>query len=383
MTQRGMTRVLDDAAVVVCCGSGGVGKTTSAAAIALHAALIGRRAVVVTIDPAKRLADALGLEHGLTNDPARVDLSELRIEAGADGDGSAAVAGELWATMLDTRATFDELVRQEAGSTEQAQQILANTFYRNIAGSLSGTEEYMAAEKLYQLHADPRFDLVVVDTPPSRQALDFIDAPERLARFIDHRLFRWLMVPARGGMKVLSIAAQPVLRTIGRVVGGDVLTDAIAFFQAFDGMQDGFRQRAKAVTALLRDPATRVVVITTARRETVEEARYLTDRLVDQGLQPAGLVVNRAQRRFGQITAAEATASAEAAEDPAVQALWSNLAELNGLAEREAAEVAELMGSAPFTVNVPQQPTDVHSLPGIAVIADDLFTAKVAGPAVG
>lgn len=383
MTQRGMTRVLDDAAVVVCCGSGGVGKTTSAAAIALHAALIGRRAVVVTIDPAKRLADALGLEHGLTNDPARVDLSELRIEAGADGDGSAAVAGELWATMLDTRATFDELVRQEAGSTEQAQQILANTFYRNIAGSLSGTEEYMAAEKLYQLHADPRFDLVVVDTPPSRQALDFIDAPERLARFIDHRLFRWLMVPARGGMKVLSIAAQPVLRTIGRVVGGDVLTDAIAFFQAFDGMQDGFRQRAKAVTALLRDPATRVVVITTARRETVEEARYLTDRLVDQGLQPAGLVVNRAQRRFGQITAAEAAASAEAAEDPAVQALWSNLAELNGLAEREAAEVAELMGSAPFTVNVPQQPTDVHSLPGIAVIADDLFTAKVAGPAVG
>src|SRR5215203_2927103 len=225
---------LAGAAVIVCCGSGGVGKTTTAAVIGLEAARAGRRAVVVTIDPARRLADALGLADGLAAEPQRIDL-----DAG----------GELWAMMLDTATAFDGIVRRNAPDEAQAERILANRFYRNIAGALSGTQEYMAAETLHQLHGDERFDLVVVDTPPSRNALDFLDAPSVLARFLDHPVFRLIMLPTRTGFRMLSFASQPILRAIGRVVGSDALADAAAFFQAFAGMEGGFRERAEAVTA--------------------------------------------------------------------------------------------------------------------------------------
>ena len=186
------------AEVLVCCGSGGVGKTTTAAAIGMHAARLGRRAVVVTIDPAKRLADALGVPGGLTNDPVRIPVDE---------------PGELWALMLDTATTFDGLVTANAATPQQAQRILDNPFYRNIAGSFSGTQDYMAAERLHALHGDERFDVVIVDTPPTRNALDFLDAPGVITRFLDHPLFKVLMMPTRRGLKVLNIAAQPVLRT--------------------------------------------------------------------------------------------------------------------------------------------------------------------------
>jgi anion-transporting ArsA/GET3 family ATPase len=356
---RGLGTGIEGARVVICCGSGGVGKTTTAAAIGLHAARTGSRVVVITIDPAKRLADALGLAGGLTNEPALIGLPD--------------VDGELWASMLDTRATFDDLVRDEAGNAEQADQILANRFYRNIAGGLSGTEEYMAAEKLFQLHADDRFDLVVVDTPPSRHALDFLEAPARLARFIDHRLFRWLMLPARGGLRVLNLAAQPVLRTIGKVVGGDVLADAIAFFQAFDGMQGGFRRRAEAVTDLFGDAATRFVVITTPRHDAAEEASFFIDQLAVRGVEPAALVVNRTQPRFGRTSAAAARAKAADATDAADGAAWLNLAELVEVAEAEDRAVAEITAQAPLMVRVPQMPADVHDLDAIGLIADALF----------
>ena len=216
--------------MIVCCGSGGVGKTTTAAVIGLEAARAGRRAVVVTIDPARRLADALGLADGLAAEPQRIELD---------------AAGELWAMMLDTATAFDGIVRRNAPDEAQAERILTNRFYRNISGALSGTQEYMAAETLHQLHADDRFDLVVVDTPPSRNALDFLEAPSVLARFLDHRLFRLLMLPARRGMRVVNAATQPLLRAIGRVVGSDVLADAVAFFQAFAGMEGGFRSACR------------------------------------------------------------------------------------------------------------------------------------------
>jgi anion-transporting ArsA/GET3 family ATPase len=228
--------VLDTAEVIVCCGTGGVGKTTTAAALGLQAAANGRRAVVVTIDPAKRLADAMGLPDGLTNEPARLDVPG---------------PGELSALMLDTAATFDGLVMANAANPAQAERILSNAFYRNIAGSLSGTQEYMAAERLHALHADERFDLVVVDTPPTRTALDFLDAPGTLSRFLGHPLFKMLMAPTRRGLKVLNVATQPILRIIGKVIGGEVLADAVAFFQAFDGMETGFQRRADQVMALL------------------------------------------------------------------------------------------------------------------------------------
>ncbi len=371
-----LDEIVDTAEIIVSCGSGGVGKTTSAAAIALHAASIGKRVVVVTIDPARRLADAFGLVDGLTNDPTRVTVA-VAPASDRDRDRDSAGTGELWAMMLDPAMTFDGLVRQYAASPERAERILANAFYRNIAGALSGTQEYMAAEKLYQLHRDERFDIVVVDTPPTRHALDFLDAPATLTRFINHRLFRLMMLPARGGMKVLNIAAQPVLRTIGKVVGGDVLADAIAFFQAFEGMEAGFRDRADAVSELLHSPVTRYVLVASARHDTVVEARYFAARLVESQLVVAAVVINRLQPRFGDITPAEALAAAEGvlATDPQLAAMWRNLAELRALADAEEAVIAPLLADADDDAvhRVPLLDSDVHDLDGLREIARHLF----------
>jgi anion-transporting ArsA/GET3 family ATPase len=363
-----VTSVIDGAHVVVCCGSGGVGKTTTSAAIALRAAERGRRAVVVTIDPARRLADAFGLSEGLTNQPSRIALP--------DRPGQEP-GGELWAMMLDTASTFDDLVRRHATDEAQVDRILANSFYRNIAGALSGTQEYMAAEKLYELQADERFDLVVVDTPPTRNALDFLDAPARLTRFLDHRLYRLLMAPARGGMKVLNLAAQPVLRTIGRVVGAEVLADAIAFFQAFDGMESGFRDRATHVLGLLRSTETRYVVVASPRHDTIDEATFFVGKLAANGLEVAGVVVNRLQPKFGSTTADEAASAAAAAHDAGdddLAALWANLALLHRQAEAESTTIAPLLaavGGAPVA-RVPLQSSDVHDLDAISEIARSL-----------
>ncbi len=284
-SEPGAGDVIDVSTVIVCCGSGGVGKTTTAAVLGLEAARRGRRAVVVTIDPARRLADALGLEGGLASEPQRIELAP---RADSTGDG------ELWAMMLDTAATFDGLVRRHADSDEQVERILANPFYRNIAGALSGTQEYMAAETLHELHGDERFDLVVVDTPPSRNALDFLEAPGVLARFLDHRLFRLLMLPTRGGLKVIGVATQPILKAIGKVVGSDVLADSVAFFQAFAGMETGFRERADDVVQLIRAPETSFVVVASPRRDTIDEAVWFATQLVDQGVGVTSAIVNRA-----------------------------------------------------------------------------------------
>jgi anion-transporting ArsA/GET3 family ATPase len=344
--------VVAAATVVVCCGSGGVGKTTTAAALGLHAAKAGRRAVVVTIDPAKRLADALGVPGGLTNDP-----TQLRIDS----------AGELWALMLDTATTFDGLVAANAESPDQAARILANPFYRNIAGSLSGTQEYMAAERLHALHIDPRFDLVIVDTPPSRHALDFLDAPGTLTRFLDHPLFRLLIMPTRRGLKVLNIATQPILRTIGKVVGADVLADAIAFFQAFAGMETGFRRRADEVHVLLRSETTRFVLVASPRADTLAEAQFFADKLGESNLSIAAVVVNRATPRFGP-----ATGKRPRAVGPA--ALFDNLAVLHTLAEAESAAVDRLVTQPPApTVWVPLLGGDVHDVAGLDQIRGLLF----------
>jgi anion-transporting ArsA/GET3 family ATPase len=355
---------LGDAQVVVCCGSGGVGKTTTAAVIGLEAARVGRRAVVVTIDPARRLADALGLPDGLAADPQRIEL--------ADADG------ELWAMMLDTAAAFDGVVRRNATNAEQAERILANTFYRNISRALSGTQEYMAAETLHQLHGDARFDLVVVDTPPSRNALDFLEAPGVLARFLDHKLFRLLMLPARRGMGIVNAATQPMLRAIGRVVGSDVLADAVAFFQAFAGMERGFRDRAEDVMALLRSDATQYVIVASPHRDTVTEAVWFAGKLAEHGIPRLAGVANRVHPSFGDATSAEAADRAAAADDPIVAALWRNVAELQALAEaarEELAPLVSLLDGGPLA-EVPLLAEDVHDLAGLDQVRRHLF----AGP---
>jgi anion-transporting ArsA/GET3 family ATPase len=357
--------------IVVCCGSGGVGKTTTAAVVALEGARRGRRTVVVTIDPAKRLADALGLA-GLTGLPSRID-----------GDWP----GELWAMMLDTKSTFDALVVNHAATPEQGQRILTNRFYRNISGALSGTQEYMAMEKLYELHEDADFDLVVVDTPPTRHALDFLDAPRRLSRFLDHRLFRLLVAPSRGFVKAVNVAAQTFLRTVSKVVGGDVVDDAIAFFQAFEGMEEGFRQRATRVNELLAAPETAFVLVASPRRDTVEEAHFFADRLGEAGIAVRALIVNRVHPDFGtQATEVHAAATASRASTLAgtdLGGLYRNLADFQAVASREHAHLAGLAGTvAPAPVVwVPFLRSDVHDVAGMDEIARHVFGRDV--PAAG
>ena len=333
--------------VIVCAGPGGVGKTTTAAAIALHAARSGRRSCVVTIDPAKRLADALGLEQ-LTNEATRV--------AGVDGGG-------LWALMLDTKTTFDEVVRRNAGNEEQARAILDNRLYRNISGALGGTQEYMAMEKLYELYQSEQFDLVVVDTPPTRHALDFLDAPARLLRFLNNRIFRLLMMPTRAGLRAVGAATQMLLRTISKVVGGAMVSDTVAFFTAFEGMEQGFRDRAAKVEQLLNDEGTAFVVVSSPRRDATAEAVFFADRLRESAGSVQALVVNRMFPSFGPVPPGLSGPLAE------------NLEQLGRVANSEEVHVQELAGRLPGApvVRVPFLADDVHDLDGLDEIARWMF----------
>jgi anion-transporting ArsA/GET3 family ATPase len=345
--------------VIVCCGSGGVGKTTTAAVLALEGARQGRRSVVVTIDPAKRLADALGLE-SLADTPSRID-----------GDWS----GELWALMLDTKSTFDALVAKYAPSPAQAEGILRNRFYRNISTALSGTQEYMAMEKLFELHDEGGFDLIVVDTPPTRNALDFIDAPRRLTRFLDNRIFRWLMMPTRAYLKAVNMATRTLLRTISRVVGSEVVQDVVAFFQAFEGMEEGFRDRAERVLHLLADPATAFLLVTTPRRDALEEGRFFASKLEEAGIPVEALVVNRMHPSFGAADASGARERASSLAGSALGHLYANLADFRQLAEVEQHHVealCERVRPAPV-VRVPFLSSDVHDLEGLTALGTYLF----------
>jgi anion-transporting ArsA/GET3 family ATPase len=359
VTKAALHEVIDSAEIVVTAGSGGVGKTTTAAVLALEAARRGRKAVVVTIDPAKRLADALGLE-GLSNAPSQIE-----------GDWP----GEMWAMMLDTKSTFDDLVVKHSSDPEQAERILANRFYKNISGALSGTQEYMAAEKLHELHESGDFDLVVVDTPPTRRALDFLDAPRRLTRFLDHRFYRILMAPTRGIMKAANVAAQAFVRTLAKVVGAEVIDDVITFFTAFQGMEEGFKDRANVVFEKLASPATAFVLVASPRRDTVIEAEYFADRLLESDIAVRALVVNRMHPRFGAGLAEANRERARTLAGTDLGGLYANLAdfELVGSKEEEhLAGLAERVAPAPV-IRVPFLSDDVHDLDGLAEIGTHLF----------
>ena len=281
--------------IIVCAGAGGVGKTTTAAAIALRAALEGKKAAVLTIDPAKRLASSLGLKE-LSNDPVKVSTRKFTA-------ANLEPEGELYAMMLDTKTTFDRVVTQYAPSPEQAERIIANRFYKNISGTLSGTQEYMAMEKLYELHADGGFDLIVIDTPPTRNALDFLDAPRRMTDFFESRVLRWFLIPymkAGGGVfRVANVAATAFLRVVTKIVGAEVLQDTAEFFGNLEGMYDGFKQRARDVAALLKSDATSFVVVTSPAADAVAEATFFAARLNESGLPFGALVVNRVHPTMG------------------------------------------------------------------------------------
>jgi anion-transporting ArsA/GET3 family ATPase len=345
--------------VIVCCGSGGVGKTTTAAVFAIEAARLGRTAVVVTIDPAKRLADALGLD-ALHNAPTVID---------------GPWPGRVAAMMLDTEATFNDLVRAYAGDDAQAEQILGNRFYRNIAGAMSGTQEYMASEKLYELHSSGEWDLVVVDTPPTRNALDFLDAPNRLARFLDHRLFRLVTAPGRGVLRAANAAAQGFLRSVGKVVGGDVIADALAFFAAFDGMEEGFKERARSVEQLLRADHTAFVLVASPRADTVAEAMFFAEQLTQHHIAVRGVVVNRTVPDPGPGDAAVERARAEAFAGTDIGDRYRMLRDVRRMADVESQQISGLeahLSDAPL-VRVPMLPIEVNDRAGLELFTDAVF----------
>lgn len=290
--------IIDDptARVVVCCGSGGVGKTTSAAAIALRAAERGRRVVVLTIDPARRLAQSLGVSD-LGNAPQRVALPET-------------AKGELYAMMLNMRRTFDEMVLEHT-SPDKAEQIFANPFYQTVASSFGGTQEYMAMEKLGQLVSKRDWDLVVVDTPPSRNALDFLDAPKRLGNFLNGRMIRVIMAPGRGVGRFVTGAMSLAVRGVSTIVGGQMLKDASGFLQSLESMFGGFQDRAERTYAMLSRPGTHFLVVAAAEPDALREASFFVDRLSTDKMPLAGLVLNRTHPLLCGLSPAQAAAAAD------------------------------------------------------------------------
>lgn len=357
-----MTTVSDllaNRSVIICVGAGGVGKTTTAAALALDAARAGRRACVVTVDPARRLSDAMGLggDAAIDNEPRRIDLD---------------APGEMWAAMLDTRITFDALIRTYAPSEQQAQAILTNRFYRNIADSMGGAHEYMAMEKLYELHNDDRFDLVIVDTPPTDNAIDFLEAPDRITRFLDHRLYKILVAPSGGIARAVNFAAQGVLRTIGRIVGASVVDDVIEFFGNFDGMEEGFRARAVAVRELLVTHDTAFAMVTVPRRDTVDGAVDFVGHLSEAGIDMELLVINRVHPRFTSLSADELAQRTAGLEDSPLAGAAAALRRAVAIADDEERDLSGLTGRLGHAavVRVPFLDTDVHDLAGLARVAD-------------
>jgi anion-transporting ArsA/GET3 family ATPase len=364
--------IVRDARIVVCCGSGGVGKTSTAAALALRGAELGRRTCVLTIDPARRLAQALGLDL-LSNEPKPVS-----------GKGLPAGPGSLDAMTLDMRRTFDEVIERYARDEEQAERILANRFYQRLSSTLAGTQEYMAMEKLYELHESGRYELLVVDTPPTRSALDFLDAPAHLNELLDARALRLLIGPAqrvgRGYIAGLNFATNAMARMIRRITGSELLAEVGEFFAAFEGMYDGFKQRARRVYELLEHPGTAFVVVATPDQVALREAGYFAGRLSIEAMPLGALVVNRVHRAVPvpEVPAGQLGRLRGAGADGHLLAiLLERHRALEALATTERRRIAELVETVPDigVVEVPLLADDVHDVPGLRRLGAHLFAA--------
>jgi anion-transporting ArsA/GET3 family ATPase len=363
--------------VIVTCGSGGVGKTTTAAAMALLGAEAGRRTVVLTIDPARRLAQSMGLTE-LDNTPREVKGVEN---------------GQLFAMMLDMKRTFDEVV-SEHSTPERAEAIFANPFYQSLSSSFAGTQEYMAMEKLGQLVAADEWDLIVVDTPPSRSALDFLDAPNRLGRFLDGKMIRLLTMPARAGgkayLRVVTVSVGMFSKVFTKILGSDLITDLSSFVSALESMFGGFRERAQHTYELLKTPGTAFVVVAVPEPDALREASYFVERLSAERMPLAGLIINRVHRTAPvtgapPLTAARAEAAADAlAAKPAAgagtlaEAALRVHVEVASAAEHDARMAKRFCAAHPevAVIAVAALPVDVHDLDGLRTIGDLLSDAS-------
>lgn len=373
--------ILDGKDVCICAGSGGVGKTTTSAAIATGMAAQGLKVCVLTIDPAKRLADSLGLKE-VGNEAKRVDPSLLESQG-------VEVRGELWAMMLDAKATFDELVRRHAPDEETRERVLSNRIYQQISSALAGSQEYMAMEKLFELHSEGRFDLLVLDTPPSRDALDFLDAPRRLTQFIEGRSMKVFMRPTGFGMRLAGRGASVMFGILKRLVGFDLLADLQEFFTAFSGMVEGFQERAKRVNELLAARTTSFLVVCGPQGEPISEAVYFHRKLVEAKLPFGGVIVNKVHfssehlRGDGQ-DLRPALAQLLGDED-LVQRVGGNFADYQALAARDAANIDHLAAElrTQSVIRVPYLDEDVHDLAGLAQVNRYLFARGAERAALG
>ena len=389
--------VIENRQLVVCVGSGGVGKTTIAAALGIQAAILGRRAIVVTIDPAKRLANSLGLE-ALGNDEREVSLAPFLPE-GHRSDGT------LHAMMLDTRKTFDEVISRVSPDQETRDKVLGNRVYRHISDTLSASHDYMASEKLYDLHTTGRYDLIVLDTPPMKNAIDFLEAGGRLSRFLDDRIVGWFLKPMdgdkrRSGLDLVSGAGNLVYRLLGNIFGTEFLDDIAEFFLAFRELLAGFRERAESVSSLLRDSGTtRFVVVCTPRSTSMEEARYFHSQLVERKMPGRLFIVNQVGQFAGSPRAEDGSGrylddavrkelsesleglASEEAIRAFVQRLENHFDRTVAMAnddQRAIEGLRSFAGSKSQVCIVPRMDEDVYDIDGLLHIDHHLFGAPVA-----
>ena len=364
--------VLGDKRVCVCGGSGGVGKTTTSAAIALGMAAEGAKVAVVTIDPAKRLANALGLEE-LVNEP-RLVAPERFADAGLN------MRGELWAMMLDPKRTFDELIERIAPDPGRAEEIKVNRVYRELSSAVSGSQEFTAVAKLYELGQSDEFDLLVLDTPPSRNALDFLDAPGRLNSFLEGRALKAFVRPTGLGMRVLGRGAAPMLAGLRRVTGVDLLADLTTFFALLGDMTADFSARASAVEEMLQAPSTAFVIVTSAQHEPIDEAIWFARTLQGHGFPFEGIVVNRVHHDLlGDTEPAELVEELREALGPKLAAkVADNFHDYHVLARRDELNVARLTRELddPPVLLVPHFDGDVHDIEGLMRVHRYLFASK-------
>ncbi len=368
--------------IVIHCGSGGVGKTTTAAAVAAMAAVHhGGKVLVLTVDPARRLADALGL--------AAIGNTETQVSPAAFAAAGVEPRGELWAAMLDTKQSWDDLVRRHAPDPATRDAILANPLYKNITSRFVQSHDYIAMERLYEIHASGTYDLIVVDTPPTRNAIDFLEAPGRMADFFSSRLLRWLTVPARS--RVLNMASKPFYSVADRILGSKFLQDIAEFFLLFQTMYRGFVERAEAVTRTLADKRTTFVVVSTLEAAPVQEAEFFIDALEERGLHLGAVVLNKVLPTWfldkGSTGAAEALCArseALAAQLPrelgapdqvarVLHEMGESFLNFQVVAKREAEIRAELSAAPEVVASVPYFDHDITDLTGLLELGQQLW----------
>jgi anion-transporting ArsA/GET3 family ATPase len=375
--------LLEGREICICAGSGGVGKTTTSAAIAMGMAARGKKVAVLTIDPAKRLANSLGLPE-LGNEESLVDPARFE-EAGIE------MRGELWAMMLDAKRTFDDLVERHAPDERTRDRILENRIYQEISNAMAGSQEYMAMEKLYELHQEGRYDLLVLDTPPTRHALDFIEAPERMTRFIEGKSLQFFLRPGRFGVKMLGRSGGILFSALKRITGIDLLQDLSEFFQSFGEMAQGFSERAQRVNELLGERFTTFVLVTAPERDSIDEAFYFWRRLKEADLPFGGVVVNKVHPDYVKAKGKGARAARnglladlERSLDgtPGAAELAAKIAEnferYRLLAERDRENMEALTGRLEddCVLEVPYLDEDVHDLAGLEHVNRFLFASS-------